>query len=210
MIAPRTPLVLCLSILLLAGCSSQLSAPAASGVIDRALTQRRVTGMPTLSQGSIDLQVGAIHGTSTDNCRSQPLELADLERYNQAQVIHLDRPEPCKWVVTLSPQALHDVSYDDTIKPPSLRDYNTVSIALSQWQGFEVTSIDQTGMHAEVEATFSYRFTDTMDQLARAGIFPQLSSNCAYNHRESLIQCKRTVPMTFVNGAWRLDASILS
>jgi hypothetical protein len=206
----RASIALCLGILPLAGCGNQLAPATASAVIERALEQRRVTGMPTLTQGSIDLQVGDIHGVSSaDNCRSQPPELADLERYNAAQVIHLDRPEPCKWVVTLSPQALHDVAYDDKIKPPSLRDYNIVSIALSQWQGFEVTGIEQSGMHADVEATFRYRYTATMRQLARDNVYPHLGANCAYDDRNSLIECTRKLPMTFVGTAWALDLDVL-
>jgi hypothetical protein len=208
----RRSLFLYLSLLPLAGCSNQLATATASAVIERALQQRTETGMPTLTQGSIDLQVGAIHAASGgDNCRSQPHELADLERYNAAHVIHLDRPEPCKWVVTLSAQALHDVSYDDTFKPPSLRrDFNTVSIALSQWQAFEITGIRQSGMHAEVDATFRYRYTDTMRQLARANIYPHLTANCSYDNRNSVIECTRQLPMTFVGKAWRLDLDVLS
>jgi hypothetical protein len=211
----RVPIVLCsialcLGLLLLAGCANQLAPATADAVIERALEQRSATGMPTLTQGSIDLQVGDIHAASSaDNCRSQPLELADLERYNAAQVIHLDRPEPCKWVVTLSAQALHDVTYDDTFRPPSLRDYNTVSIALSEWEGFEITGIQQSGMHAEVEAAFRYRYTDTMRQLARANIYPRLSVNCSYDNRDSVIECARQLPMTFGGKAWKLDFDVL-
>jgi hypothetical protein len=208
----RTSIALCLGLLPLAGCANQLAPATATAVIERALEQRNATGMPTLTQGSIDLQTGDIHGASSaDNCSSHPLELADLERYNAAQVIHLDRPEPCKWVVTLSAQALQDVTYDDTFRPLSLRrDYNTVSISLSQWEGFDVTGIEQSGMHAEVDATFRYRYTDTMRQLARANVYPHLSANCSYDNRNSLIDCIRKLPMTFGGKACKLDLDVLS
>jgi hypothetical protein len=207
----RTSILLCLGLLPMAGCANQLAPATAGAVIERALDQRNATGMPTLTQGSIDLQVGDIHaGSSTDNCSTQPLELADLERYKAAQVIHLDRPEPCKWVVTLSAQALHDVTYDDTFRPASLRrDYNTVSISLSEWEGFDVINIQQSGMHAEVEATFHYRYTDTMRQLARTNIYPHLPANCTYDNRNSLIECARQLPMTFSGKAWKLDFDVL-
>jgi hypothetical protein len=208
----RISLALGLCLLPMMGCARQLTQHAASTAVEAALTQRKTTGMPTLTQGSIELQVGDIHGAAAadHNCRSQPMELADLERYSSASVIHLERPEPCKWVVTLSQQALHDVAYDDTFKPPSLRDYNTVSIALSQWQGFEINNIDQSGMHADVDAEFRYRYTDTMRQLSRANIYPPLKPGCSYDNRRSLILCARKLPMTFVDGAWRLDVAVLS
>jgi len=206
----RMSIAMCLGLLPLAGCANQLAPATASAVIERALDQRSATGMPILTQGSIDLQTGDIHASAADNCRSQPLELADLERYNAARVIHLDRPEPCKWVVTLSAQALHDVTYDDTFKPPSLRrDYNTVSISLSEWEGFEITGIQQSGMNAEVNAIFRYRYTDTMRQLARASIYPRLTINCSYDNRNSLIECARQLPMTFGGKAWKLDFDVL-
>ena len=198
---------------LLAGCANQLSKAAASSVIENALAQRRASGMPNLVQGSIELQVGDVRGASTgNNCRgasSQPVEIAQLTRYDSAQVIHLDRPEPCKWVVTLSPQAQRDMPFDDTMKPPTARDYNTVSIALSQWSGFEVTGVVQDGMRADTEAVFHYRFTDTMHQLARAGVFPRLRPGCAYDTRNGYIRCSRRLAMTFVEGAWRLDLAVI-
>ena len=146
----RLPIVLCLGALPLLGCGNQLTTPQAEQVIATALAQRRASGMPNPTEGRIDLQVGALRGSSAaDQCAAsinQPLELADLELYDRAQIVHLERPEPCKWVVTLSPQAERDVAYDDTFKPPTPRDYNAVSIALSQWESLEVSKIQQQGM----------------------------------------------------------------
>ena len=210
----RISVVVCMAVLAMAGCANQLTRTGAANVIRRALAERAASGMVNLAEGSIDLQVGDVRGISpANNCRSaasQPLELADLERYNSAQIIHLDRPEPCKWVVTLSPEAQSDVPFDDRIKPPTARDYNAVSIMLSQWYGFEVTDIRQDGMRADIEATFDYRFTQTMHQLARSQIFPPLDHGCAYDVRNSLIHCVRQLPMVFADGRWKLDLPVIN
>ena len=209
----RISSVLCLAAFALAGCANELTRNSATTVIRRALAERAASGMVNLAEGSIDLQVGDVRSISqTDNCHnpaSQPLELADLQRYNNARIIHLDRPEPCKWVVTLSPDTQRDVPFDDRIRPPTPRDYNAISIMLSQWSGFQVTEVRQDGMRAEVDATFNYSFTHTMHQLARSQIFPALDSGCAYDIRNSLIHCLRQLPMLFVAGHWKLDLPVI-
>lgn len=170
--------------------------------------------MPTLTQGSIDLQVGALHAVSlTGDCRTsanQPSELTALTRYHNAQVIDLDHPGPCEWVVTLLPQAVRDVTYDPAIKPPVPRDYNSVSIALSHWESFAVHTIHQDGLIATVEATAHYRFTPTMRQLDRAGVHPELPSGCSYHSLQARIDCARQFPLTFADGVWRLDPAQLT
>ena len=204
-------IVLCLGALPLVGCGNQLTTQQAEQVVANALAQRRASGMANPTEGRIDLQVGALRGSSADDhcttSTNQPVELADMQMYDRAQIIHLDRPEPCKWVVTLSPQAQRDVPYDDTFKPPTPRDYNAVSISLSQWASFEVGSIHQQGMTAQVEVVFHYRFTDTMRQLARANIFPHLKPGCLYETRDAQIQCTRALSMSFAGTAWQVDLS---
>ena len=210
----RISLALCGFMLPLAGCANQLTHATATNVIRRALAERAASGMVDLSQGSIDLQVGDVRGNSpANNCRSaasQPMELADLQRYNNARIIQLDRPEPCKWVVTLSPDAQRDVPFDDRPRPPMARDYNAVSIVLSQWLGFKVKEIRQDGMRADVNAVFTYKFTQTMQQLARSQVYPALGQGCAYDLRNSQIHCLRTLPMLFAEGKWKLDLAVIN
>jgi hypothetical protein len=201
------------AVLPLTGCVGPLTQAEAAAVIERALAKRAASGMVNLTQGSIEVQLGDVRGLpSANNCRDaagQPTELTDLKRYAVAGIIHLERPEPCKWVVTLSPETQGDVPFDDRLKPPTQRDYHAVSIMLSQWAGFEVTGIRQDGTRAQVEAEFRYRFTPTMHRLARARVVPALSSGCAYDVRESLIRCVRQLPMMIGRGAWKLDLPVI-
>jgi hypothetical protein len=210
--------VLCCAILLasIIGCSAHLTDEQAAAALDNWVQERSAAGMPPLIAGLITLETGTLRGnSSTNRCdlpEEQPHDLAQLQRYAAAGILHLDRTESCKWQVTLAPVAEHDRLFDIRLQPPSAVDTNSVSIILARWSSFNVRDISQNGPQANVQAASTFLFTPTMRQLAQSGVWPEVDDGCAFaagpsSQQDNHVGCRKTFALAFADNRWHVDTS---